>query len=154
MQGCSGRAAQDDIHVSCCMEDGAPVVLAGWICGCRCLFARCSVCRIHRFLSFPRPSPFSHCYSRQLAVSPLSACRFNGDHSQIRNALSIENTLTGYVFLVDRENRVRWKGSGTAEEVELEELKEVLMQLEQDGELGKGHRGKGGRSRRGQRRRS
>ena len=84
----------------------------------------------------------------------LRACRFNGDHSQIRNALSIENTLTGYVFLVDRENRVRWKGSGTAEEVELEELKEVLMQLEQDGELGKGHRGKGGRSRRGQRRRS
>ena len=33
--------------------------------------------------------------------------------------MCIPNKYTGYLFLLDKENRVRWRGSGRAEESDL-----------------------------------
>lgn len=41
---------------------------------------------------------------------------------ELREALGIDNRLTGYVFLVDGAGRVRWRGSGAATPVELDAL--------------------------------
>ena len=36
--------------------------------------------------------------------------------------MRIPNKYTGYLFLLDGQNRVRWRGSGQAEEKDLESL--------------------------------
>jgi len=35
-----------------------------------------------------------------------------GDTWSFRKSLRIRNKLTGYVFLVDKKGRVRWRGTG------------------------------------------
>ncbi|KAF3328518.1 Mitochondrial ATPase complex subunit ATP10 [Carex littledalei] len=45
-----------------------------------------------------------------------------GDHYYFRKQLQILNLLTGYVFLLDGEGRIRWQGSGSAADEELSSL--------------------------------
>lgn len=42
-----------------------------------------------------------------------------GDHYHFRKELQIVNLLTGYIFLVDNQGRIRWQGTGVAVEDEL-----------------------------------
>ena len=50
----------------------------------------------------------------------------------LREALHMTNRLTGYVYLVDGEGRVRWRGSGNPEARELEALLKCSNQLLED----------------------
>nr|AKM76490.1 AT1G08220-like protein [Melianthus villosus] len=45
-----------------------------------------------------------------------------GDHYYFRKELKILNLLTGYIFLIDKFGRIRWKGFGMATEDELSSL--------------------------------
>ncbi|KAG2616720.1 mitochondrial ATPase complex subunit ATP10-like [Panicum virgatum] len=45
-----------------------------------------------------------------------------GDHYDFRKKLQIINLLTGYIYLVDREGRIRWRGFGSATEEEVSSL--------------------------------
>lgn len=47
----------------------------------------------------------------------------------VREALGISNTKVGYVYLVDRECRIRWAGSGNAIEGEAEALAKGVKKL-------------------------
>mmetsp|Transcript_16180 Transcript_16180/g.45087 ORF Transcript_16180/g.45087 Transcript_16180/m.45087 type:complete len:279 (+) Transcript_16180:129-965(+) len=52
-----------------------------------------------------------------------------GDTRSARKMLGITNLLTGYVYLVDPQGRVRWRGCGTAEQWELEALLQGATEL-------------------------
>lgn len=43
--------------------------------------------------------------------------------------LLLPNKFTGYVYLLDRSNRVRWHGCGHAEDADLENLRRLVDQL-------------------------
>lgn len=45
-----------------------------------------------------------------------------GDHYDFRKKLQILNLLTGYIFLLDGHNRIRWQGFGSATPEELSYL--------------------------------
>ncbi|TVU17300.1 hypothetical protein EJB05_33321 [Eragrostis curvula] len=45
-----------------------------------------------------------------------------GDHYDFRKQLQILNLLTGYIYLVDRLGRIRWRGFGSATQEELSSL--------------------------------
>ncbi|CAL4895458.1 unnamed protein product [Urochloa decumbens] len=42
-----------------------------------------------------------------------------GDHYDFRKKLQIVNLLTGYIYLIDRQGRIRWQGFGSATQEEL-----------------------------------
>ncbi|CAM9227179.1 unnamed protein product [Choristocarpus tenellus] len=73
-----------------------------------------------------------------------------GGTSEIREKLGIVNRLTLYMFLVDWEGRVRWRGCGKSTPHEVETLLECTKKLMQEGvEADGGARAKvGGRQRR------
>ncbi|KAL0043368.1 hypothetical protein WJX79_002815 [Trebouxia sp. C0005] len=52
-----------------------------------------------------------------------------GDTTQIRKALEMPNRLTGYAFLIDSNGLVRWRGSGLAEQSEVDGLLRAADQL-------------------------
>eukprot|EP00550_Attheya_septentrionalis_P004148 CAMPEP_0198300594 /NCGR_PEP_ID=MMETSP1449-20131203/48797_1 /TAXON_ID=420275 /ORGANISM="Attheya septentrionalis, Strain CCMP2084" /LENGTH=258 /DNA_ID=CAMNT_0044002469 /DNA_START=344 /DNA_END=1120 /DNA_ORIENTATION=+ len=52
-----------------------------------------------------------------------------GDKTEWRDTLRMHNTLTGYVFLLDGMGRVRWAGSGSATENELNTLTSIAKEL-------------------------
>jgi hypothetical protein len=52
-------------------------------------------------------------------------CLKIGDVSAIRAALNLDNRLVGYVYLLDQEGRVRFRGSGAPTEEELQLLFQV-----------------------------
>eukprot|EP00978_Attheya_sp_CCMP212_P030258 scaffold110571_cov47-Attheya_sp.AAC.2 len=52
-----------------------------------------------------------------------------GDKTEWRDTLRMHNTLTGYVFLLDGMGRVRWAGSGSATEKELNTLTSIAKEL-------------------------
>ncbi|CAN6331580.1 unnamed protein product [Urochloa humidicola] len=45
-----------------------------------------------------------------------------GDHYDFRKKLQIVNLLTGYIYLIDRQGRIRWQGFGSATQEELSSL--------------------------------
>ncbi|RCV16012.1 hypothetical protein SETIT_3G103000v2 [Setaria italica] len=45
-----------------------------------------------------------------------------GDHYDFRKKLQIINLLTGYIYLIDRQGRIRWQGFGSATQEELSSL--------------------------------
>lgn len=45
-----------------------------------------------------------------------------GDAYEFRKVLGVPNLLSGYVFLLDRKGRVRWRASGMATEQELDSM--------------------------------
>eukprot|EP00884_Botryococcus_braunii_P006519 jgi/Botrbrau1/15869/Bobra.40_1s0053.1 len=55
-------------------------------------------------------------------IMPPSYIFYFGDCTAWRKALGMTNRLTGYVFLMDEEGRMRWRGSGKGEEEEVESL--------------------------------
>ena len=57
------------------------------------------------------------------------SCLRVGDVSEIRATLGIENRLVGYVFLLDHEGKVHFRGSGEANEAELKILFDVALKL-------------------------
>lgn len=52
-----------------------------------------------------------------------------GDTYFLRKALGIPNLLSGYVFLLDRKGRVRWRASGMATEAELASMMSCTSRL-------------------------
>ena len=46
--------------------------------------------------------------------------------------LLLPNVYTGYAYLLDRDNKVRWRGSGQATEQEIEAMLECTEQLLQE----------------------
>ena len=57
------------------------------------------------------------------------SCLRIGDVSEIRKTLGVDNRLVGYVFLLDHEGKVHFRGSGLATEAELEQLFDVAHEL-------------------------
>lgn len=55
-----------------------------------------------------------------------------GDTYEFRKVLRIPNLLSGYVFLVDRKGRVRWRASGMATKEELESMATCTTRLLQE----------------------
>jgi hypothetical protein len=62
-------------------------------------------------------------------------------------ALELPNKYTGYAYLLDRENRVRWRGSGQSQDGEVDTLIQCVEQLraeqQQAGGQGGGSKKKG-----------
>ena len=52
-----------------------------------------------------------------------------GDTNDFRDSLRMHNTLTCYVTLLDKFGRVRWTGSGKAEQEEIDNLITAIKQL-------------------------
>jgi len=52
-----------------------------------------------------------------------------GDTYDFRKLLGVPNLLSGYVFLLDRKGRVRWRASGMATEEELESMASCTTRL-------------------------
>lgn len=64
------------------------------------------------------------------AHPPVTEYGFHfGDTREARRSLGITNLLTGYVYLVDRDGRVRWRGSGLAEAWEVEVMLDASAAL-------------------------
>lgn len=57
------------------------------------------------------------------------SCLKIGDVGEIRKVLEVDNRLVGYVFLLDHEGKVRFRGSGVATEEELNVLFEAALDL-------------------------
>lgn len=55
-----------------------------------------------------------------------------GDTYDFRKVLGVPNLLSGYVFLVDRKGRVRWRASGMATEEEIESMVGCTRRLLQE----------------------
>lgn len=55
-----------------------------------------------------------------------------GDTYEFRKVLGVPNLLSGYVFLVDRKGRVRWRASGMATKEELESMTSCTTRLLQE----------------------
>lgn len=61
---------------------------------------------------------------------PMTEYGFHfGDTREARRELGITNLLTGYVYLVDAAGRVRWRGSGLAEQWEVEAMLDGAAEL-------------------------
>ena len=54
-------------------------------------------------------------------------CLKIGDVAPIRHQLNLDNRLVGYVYLLDQEGRVRFRGSGSPTEDELQLLFQVCL---------------------------
>lgn len=52
-----------------------------------------------------------------------------GAMEQLRQALQLSNLLTGYVFLLDAQGRLRWRASGSPSPAELQSLLRVTEEL-------------------------
>lgn len=52
-----------------------------------------------------------------------------GDSSELVEALGIKNTITAYVYLIDRSGKVRWKACGKATPEEYKTLKQLIGKL-------------------------
>ena len=61
--------------------------------------------------------------SQEQYAVPAQYLYYFGDTEAVRKSLHLTNKLTGYVFLVDGDGKVRWRGSGNPEHGELEVLK-------------------------------
>lgn len=46
--------------------------------------------------------------------------------------LSLPNIYTGYVYVLDRENKVRWKASGEPTQKEIKSIFEAFQQLQEE----------------------
>jgi ATPase complex subunit ATP10 len=57
-----------------------------------------------------------------------------GDGEALQAALRMNNRLTGYVYLLDGQGRVRWRGSGKPEERELTAMDKCAEELVQEAE--------------------
>jgi ATPase complex subunit ATP10 len=55
-----------------------------------------------------------------------------GDAYEFRKVLGVPNLLSGYVFLLDRKGRVRWRASGMATEQELDSMAMCTSRLLQE----------------------
>lgn len=55
-----------------------------------------------------------------------------GDTYDFRKVLGVPNLLSGYVFLLDRKGRVRWRASGMASKEELESMASCTTRLLQE----------------------
>ena len=51
------------------------------------------------------------------------------DVPEIRETLQLRNSMIGYVFLLDREGRIRWKAHASPTEYEIESLLRCSQQL-------------------------
>ncbi|XP_051132553.1 uncharacterized protein LOC127252431 [Andrographis paniculata] len=70
----------------------------------------------------PKPDEKQQVFQRQVGY-------YFGDHYYFRKELKIINLLTGYVFLLDKFGRIRWRGYGWATEDELASLKFCTSRL-------------------------
>lgn len=48
---------------------------------------------------------------------------------EIREKLAMVNSMMGYVFLVDKDLRIRWYANGEATPKELESMKAIVARL-------------------------
>lgn len=64
------------------------------------------------------------------------SCLKIGDVADIRKTLDVTNRLVGYVFLLDHEGVIRWRGSGVATEPELADLFTTTLKLVEEREGG------------------
>ncbi|CAK0787681.1 hypothetical protein CVIRNUC_010903 [Coccomyxa viridis] len=67
----------------------------------------------------------------QAGLQPQPLFSF-GDATEIRKALDMTNRLTGYVYLVDSKNRIRWSASGKASPDEAQAFIECSKELIRD----------------------
>ena len=77
-------------------------------------------------------SPYSATFISSFSISDLSANTINYPFlgaQNFANALELPNKYTGYAFLLDKDNKVRWRGCGQAEPHELETLYQCTEQL-------------------------
>ncbi|PRW59488.1 Mitochondria isoform 1 [Chlorella sorokiniana] len=63
---------------------------------------------------------------------PVRHLHHFGDMQGLREALHLTNLLTGYVFLVDAQGRLRWRGSGNPSDSEMATLLRCTEQLLQE----------------------
>lgn len=48
---------------------------------------------------------------------------------EFASQLLLQNSVTGYAFLLDKQNRVRWRGCGKGTDVEVKRMLELADQL-------------------------
>ncbi|KAG0473255.1 hypothetical protein HPP92_015112 [Vanilla planifolia] len=58
-----------------------------------------------------------------------------GDHYDLRKKLQILNLLTGYIFLLDKQGRIRWQGFGSATPEEVSSLISSREEKTMDAEM-------------------
>lgn len=63
---------------------------------------------------------------------PVEVVYAFGDTWSFRRSLRIRNKLTGYVFLVDKKGRVRWRGTGFSTGSEVQSLCNALKKLQDE----------------------
>ena len=51
------------------------------------------------------------------------------DVSRIKETLELDNSMVGYVFLLDREGRIRWRAHASPTKYEIEALLRCSQQL-------------------------
>ena len=57
-----------------------------------------------------------------------------GNVAEFSAHLLLPNKFTGYVVVLDKDNKVRWRGCGTAEDEELQVMFDCIEQLQSEQE--------------------
>lgn len=91
---------------------------------------RLQICKVWPFKGMLLNSTKSY-NKAHTALSKMSARRvhFFGDEKVATDQLGMSNRLTGYVFLVDEEGRVRWQASGKLMEEEAHSFLKAVRSL-------------------------
>jgi hypothetical protein len=64
--------------------------------------------------------------------SNLKSFIINGDVKDEFGVMNMENKLSGYVFLLDNENKIIWKSSGKSTQSEIDCFKKILSKYSEN----------------------